>query len=54
MIFEDQVRNALLDGVLDSDEEASLDDLRKKFGMSKLQADALINHVKKTRENPEL
>jgi len=54
VIFEDQVRNALLDGVLDSDEEASLDDLRKKFGMSKLQADALINHVKKTRENPEL
>ena len=54
VIFEDQVRNALLDGVLDSDEEASLDDLRKKFGMSKLQADALINHVKKTRENLEL
>ncbi len=54
VIFEDQVRNALLDGVLDSDEEASLDDLRKKFGMSKLQADTLINHVKKTRENPEL
>lgn len=54
VIFEDQVRNALLDGVLDSDEEASLDALRKQFGMSKLQADALINHVKKTRENPEL
>ena len=54
VIFEDQVRNALLDGVLDSDEEASLDNLRKKFGMSKLQADALINHVKKTRENSEL
>ena len=54
VIFEDQVRNALLDGVLDSDEEASLDDLRKKFGMSKLQLDALINHVKKTRENLEL
>ena len=54
VIFEDQVRNALLDGVLDSDEEASLDDLRKKFGMSKLQADALINHVKKTRENSRI
>ena len=53
VIFEDQVRNALLDGVLDSDEEASLDDLRKKFGMSKLQADALINHVKKTKDNQE-
>ena len=54
VIFEDQVRNALLDGVLDSDEEASLDDLRKKFGMSKLQADTMIDHVKKTRENPKL
>ncbi len=50
IIFEDQVREALLDGVLDSDEEASLDDLRKKFGMSKSQADALIEHVKKLRD----
>ena len=54
VIFEDQVRNALLDGVLDSDEQASLDALRKKFGMSKLQADALINHVKKSKENRDL
>jgi voltage-gated potassium channel len=54
VIFEDQVRNALLDGVLDSDEEASLDALRKKFGMSKLQADALINHVKKSKETRDL
>ena len=53
IIFEDQVREALLDGVLDSDEEASLDDLRKKFGMSKIQADALIEHVKKLREEKE-
>ena len=30
-IFEDQVRDALLDGVLDSDEEASLDALRKNL-----------------------
>ena len=50
IIFEDQVRDALLDGVLDSDEEASLDALRKKFGMSKSQADALIDHVKKLRD----
>ena len=50
IIFEDQVRDALLDGVLDSDEEASLDALRKKFGMSKSQADALIEHVKKLRD----
>ncbi len=53
IIFEDQVREALLDGVLDSDEEASLDDLRKKFGMSKIQADALIEHVKKLKEEKE-
>ena len=26
-----------------------LDELRKKFGMSKLQADALIEHVKQTK-----
>jgi len=51
IIFEDQVRDALLDGVLDSDEEASLDALRKKFGMSKIQADALIEHVKSLKEN---
>ena len=50
IIFEDQVRDALLDGVLDSDEEASLDALRKKFGMSKSQADALIEHVKKLKD----
>ena len=50
IIFEDQVRDALLDGVLDSDEEASLDALRKQFGMSKSQADALIDHVKKLRD----
>ena len=40
----------MLDGVLDSDEEASLDALRKQFGMSKSQADALIDHVKKLRD----
>ena len=49
IIFEDQVRTALLDGFLDSDEEVTLDELRKKFGMSKLQADALIEHVKQTK-----
>ena len=49
IIFEDQVRTALLDGFLDSEEEVTLDELRKKFGMSKLQADALIEHVKQTK-----
>jgi voltage-gated potassium channel len=49
IIFEDQVRTALLDGFLDTEEEVTLDELRKKFGMSKLQADALIEHVKQTK-----
>ena len=49
VIFEDQVRTALLDGFLDTEEEVTLDELRKKFGMSKLQADALIEHVKQTK-----
>ena len=49
IIFEDQVRTALLDVFLDSEEEVTLDELRKKFGMSKLQADALIEHVKQTK-----
>jgi voltage-gated potassium channel len=49
IIFEDQVRTALLDGFLDTEEEGTLDELRKKFGMSKLQADALIEHVKQTK-----
>ena len=49
IIFEDQVRTALLDGFLDSEEEITLDELRKKFGMSKMQADALIEHVKQTK-----
>ena len=40
---------ALLDGFLDSEEEITLDELRKKFGMSKMQADALIEHVKQTK-----
>tara|TARA_B100000674_G_scaffold250677_2_gene206755 strand:- start:908 stop:1495 length:588 start_codon:yes stop_codon:yes gene_type:complete len=49
IIFEDQVRTALLDGILDQEEEMTLDELRKKFGMSKKQADALIEHVKQTK-----
>jgi len=49
IIFEDQVRTALLDGILDQEEEMTLDELRKKFGMSKKQADALIEHVKHTK-----
>jgi len=50
IIFEDQVRTALMDGILDSQEELTLDELRKKFGMSKVQADALIEHVKASKK----
>ena len=35
IIFEDQVRKALLDGILDYAEKADLERLRKQFGMSK-------------------
>tara|TARA_B110000967_G_scaffold176777_1_gene190444 strand:- start:78 stop:1007 length:930 start_codon:yes stop_codon:yes gene_type:complete len=49
MIFEDQVRKALLDGVLDNSEKEDLETLRKQFGMSKRRADALVQQVKNIR-----
>lgn len=49
MIFEDQVRKALLDGVLDNSEKEDLETLRKQFGMSKRRADALVEQVKNIR-----
>ena len=42
IIFEDQVRKALLDGILDNSEKEDLEELRKRFGMSKRRADALV------------
>jgi voltage-gated potassium channel len=50
LLFEDQVRKALLDGILDRTEKADLERLRKQFGMTKRQADALIHQVQSTRE----
>ena len=49
IIFEDQVRKALLDGILDHSEKADLERLRKQFGMTKRRADALIHQVQSTR-----
>ena len=49
MIFEDQIREALADGVVDAVEVRSLEQLRKDFGLSKLQADALMRHVQQEK-----
>ena len=49
MIFEDQIREALADGVVDAVEVRSLEQLRKDFGLSKQQADALIRHVQQEK-----
>ncbi len=49
LIFEEQIREALEDGVVDAVETRSLEQLRKEFGLSKQQADALLRHVQ--REN---
>ena len=38
IIFEDQVRKALIDGILDHTNKADLERLRKEFGMSKRRA----------------
>ena len=51
IIFEDQVRKALLDGILDYAEKADLERLRKQFGMTKRRADALIDQVQSMRVN---
>jgi phosphomannomutase len=50
IIFEDQVRKALLDGILDNSEKEDLEELRKRFGMSKRRADALVEQVKNVRQ----
>ena len=49
MIFEDQIREALADGVVDAVEVRSLERLRQDFGLSKQQADALMRHVQQEK-----
>ena len=55
LIFEDQIREALEDGVVDAVEVRSLEQLRKDFGLSKQQADALMRHVQleKKQKDPD-
>ena len=42
IIFEDQVRGALLEGILNNSEKEGFEKLRKKFVMSKRKVDALV------------
>jgi len=51
IIFEDQVRQALIDGVLDQNEKDALESLRKRFGMSKRRAEELINQLEVERND---
>lgn len=46
LIFEERVRQALADGVIDHIEREALEQLRVEFGLSSKQADALVKHVK--------
>ena len=46
LFFEAQVREALKDGKIDSDEHRFLEELRRHFGMSKQQAEKLIKEVR--------
>ena len=47
--FEDEIRHALQDGVIDQNEMEHLDALRKHFGFSKTKAEQIINDLKKGR-----
>ena len=47
--FEDEIRRALEDGVIDKDEMEHLDALRKHFGFSKTKAEQIINDLKTGR-----
>jgi voltage-gated potassium channel len=49
IIFDDQVRRALLDRILDNSGKEDLEDFRKQFGMSKRRANALVQQVKNIR-----
>ena len=51
IIFEDQVRQALLDGVLDQNEKDALESLRKRFGMSKRRAEDMIEQLQLERND---
>jgi len=47
VIFEDQIREAMKDGVLDADEELLLEKLRLEFGLSEDQTEHLFRQVQR-------
>ena len=49
LIFQARVRHAMADGIVDAVESRSLNQLRQDFGLSKQQADALLQHVQEER-----
>ena len=47
VIFEDQIREAMKDGILDEDEQRLLEKLRLEFGLSEDQTEQLFRQVQK-------
>ena len=47
VIFEDQIREAMKDGVLDADEKLLLEKLRLEFGLSEDQTEHLFRQVQR-------
>ena len=45
VIFEDQIREAMKDGVLDEDEQRLLEKLRLEFGLSEEQVEDLFRQA---------
>jgi len=43
--FEDEIREALKDGILDDDELEHIEKLRKHFGISKRKTESLIREI---------
>tara|TARA_B100000579_G_C22713450_1_gene795711 strand:+ start:216 stop:596 length:381 start_codon:yes stop_codon:yes gene_type:complete len=50
IIFEDQVRQALEDGVIDEDEQRLLEKMRIEFGLSEEQTDQLLKQAQSDSE----
>lgn len=49
VLFEDQIRKAMADGVIDEDEQRLLDNLGDEFGFSDEQTQQLLDQVKKEK-----
>tara|TARA_B100000700_G_C14501768_1_gene604425 strand:+ start:47 stop:568 length:522 start_codon:yes stop_codon:yes gene_type:complete len=50
VIFEDEVRKAMADGVIDDEEQRLLDNLSDEFGLSSEQTQQLLDQVRRERE----